>query len=213
MSEINFFSLSEVKQQVEKKVEKNMEIKEKLRNAVREVNTIDDISKLLDYKVKLSQKDWASSIERLYKIQYESWGMQYNPLEKKRGRQSIFTKDKNDIVSKFRKSGIIKYRTVTHNTVTTGTGNKRQSKLWDEINKKWKENMLDWIDKADDRLSNDEKSINDIKFQYLNDNIESDFSDQILKNLNDDNDFNIIKYENGEIDAAVHDIIVVDLTE
>ena len=73
--------------------------------------------------------------------------------------------------------------------------------------------MLDWIDQADDRLSNDEKKINSIKFQYLNDNMQSEFSNQILKKLNDENDFNIIKYENGEIDAAVHDIIVVDLTE
>lgn len=213
MSEINFFSLNEVKNQVEKKIEKNEEIKEKLKIAVREVNNIDDISKLLDYKVRLGQKDWASKVERLYRIQYESLGMQYQPLEKKRGRQSIFRKDKNDIVSKFRKSGIIKFRTVTHNTVTTGPGNKRQSKLWDEINKQWKKEMLDWIDQADDRLSNDEKKINSIKFQYLNDNIQSEFSNQILKKLNDENDFNIIKYENGEIDAAVHDIIVVDLTE
>lgn len=215
MNKEKYFSINSVKAKVEEKIKKNGKIKEELRKAIREVNSIDDISKLLDYKVKNNQENWADAISRLYKIQYESLGLNYKPLENKQGRHAIFDRDKNDIVSKFRKSGIIKLRTITLNTVRV-PGNESKSVIWDEIYKSWKNDMLAWINDEDLRLSNDEKKVNKIKYRFSNEDgnqQESDFGKEILKNLNEKDAFNIIKYENGEIDAAVNDIIVIDLSD
>lgn len=66
------------------------------------VISLDDIYMLLDYQVKLTFDNWASKIERLCRLQYESFGVSYVPLERKQGRHAIFDKDKHDIVSKFR---------------------------------------------------------------------------------------------------------------
>lgn len=215
MNKERYFSISNVKAKVEKKIQKNQKIKEKLKKAVREVNSTDDISKLLDYKVVNNQGNWEETINRLYKIQYESLGLKYKPFEKKQGRHGIFDRDKNDIVSKFRKSGIIKLRTITLNTVR-GPGNELKSAILDEICKRWKNEMTSWINDQDNRLSNDEKKVNKIKYRFLNEDDnqkKSEFGKEILKKLNEEDSFNIIKYENGEIDAAVNDIIVIDLSD
>lgn len=213
MNKEKYFSINSVKVKVEEKIKNNEKIKKKLKEAVKEVNSIDDIYKLLNYKVKNNPENSADAIRGLYKIQDESLSRNYKTLEKKNGRQAIFDRDKNDIVSKFRKSGITKLKTINFNTVRI-PGNEPKSVIWDEIYKSWKNDMLAWINDEDHRLSNDEKKVNKIKYRFSDEGgnqQESDFGKEVLKNLNEEETFNIIKYENGEIDAAVNNIIVIDL--
>ncbi|MFB8506313.1 hypothetical protein ACFC4I_11305 [Enterococcus durans] len=215
MDREQYTTLRAVRERVEAKVNRNQLIKDKLRKAVREVNSIDDIYMLLDYKAKLTFDDWASRIERLYRLQYESLGVSYIPLERKQGRHAIFDKDKNDIVSKFRRSGIVKFRTITLNTVRVPENDSRKI-IVTEVYKKWKEEMLNWISNQDDRLSNDEKKVSTIKYRLVDDSDDSTGSilaEEVLNDLNVGESFNIMKYENGEIDAAVYDILVVDFSE
>lgn len=207
-----FVSLNHLRNKVEQKRERNLEIKKRLMEAIADVHSIDDISKLLDYKVKLNQ-DELQSVERLYRIQYQSLGRSFNGLTKKQGRMSIFNEDKDDIVSKFRRSGIIKFRTSTVTTVTK-PGTETKSQIWDEIYKQWKSKMEKWVDNQDDRLSQDEKKIKQIKFGFTEKNKKhSELGRETLTQLNDDDTFKFIHYENGNIDAGVKNIITIDLSD
>lgn len=207
-----FVSLNRLRKKVEQKREQNLKIKEKLLSAIADVHSIDDISKLLDYKVKFHQDD-LQSVERLYRIQYQSLGRPFNGLTQKRGRMSIFNEDKDDIVSKFRRSGIIKFRTSTMTTVTK-PGTETKPQIWDEIYKQWKSKMEKWVNNQDDRLSQDEKKIKQIRFSFTEENKHhSDLGEKTLTQLNDDDTFKFINYENGNIDAGVKNIITIDLSD
>ncbi|WP_260148049.1 hypothetical protein [Lentilactobacillus hilgardii] len=160
-------------------------------------------------------------VERLRKIQYESLGEKYVIPEKRRGRNAIFTKDKNDIVSKFRKAGIVRYRTVSLNVVRDPK-DEMKAVMWGEICSKWKYDMTKWINKNTLRLSNDESKIDKIKFNFLdhsnlnNLNLKhSKFSEHMLKVLNSDenSEIKLIKYSNGEITEAAKNIVIVDLSD
>lgn len=212
-----YSNLATVKQQVAEKIKSNIRIKEKLLTAIKDVHTIDDLTNLLDYKVKLknnSSKE-LQKVERLRKIQYESLNKKYILPQKRQGRNAIFTEDKNDIVSKFRLAGIIKYRTVSLNVVRDPK-NEMKSAMWDTICSTWKQEMTDWINNNDLRISNDEMKANKIKFDFLDnsDHHHSKFSNDMLKSLNNDinSEFQFIKYSNGEITEAAKNIVVIDLS-
>lgn len=213
-----YSSLAAVKQQVREKIASNKRIKNKLLTAVKDVHTIDELTNLLDYRVTLKDNspEEFQKVERLRKIQYESLGEKYVIPERRRGRNAIFTKDKNDIVSKFRLAGIIKYRTVSLNVVRDPK-NEMKSAMWDKICSTWKQEMTDWINNNDLRISNDEMKANKIKFDFLDnsDHHHSKFSNDMLNELNNDvnSEFQFIKYSNGEITEAAKNIVVIDLSD
>lgn len=216
MANNEYRTLKSVRKQVEEKLERNKTIKKGLKKAVRNIHRIDEINALLDYKFKTNTPNWASQIEELYKLQYESLNLNYSPLVKKQGRHKIFEKDRNDIVSKFRRTGIVKLRTINLNTVLGSNNRTTSGVITRKVTSDWIDEMIDWIDNQDDRLSNDEKKINDIRFRFIErptNQEHSTFSKDILEELNQGDTFNIMNYENGEIDAAIHDIIIIDFSE
>lgn len=218
MDSSTYVNLKTVKERVSKKKELNDSIKKDLINAINAVHTIDDITNLLDYKTsnKGNLSEILDKTELLRKIQYKSLNKKYTPATKLQGRIAIFNEDPTDIVSKFRNHAIKKYRTAALDTTMDPT-DKLKSVMWDEITKLWKKSMLDWVEKRDDRLSNDEKKIKDIKFNLKerdNNMPPSEFSKQVLDSLNNDGDsqLNMIKYTDGSITEAAKTVIVIDLS-
>lgn len=213
---MEYYSLNNVAKKVEFRVEHSVETKKKLIKAINNIKRLDDINKLLDYKVQLPKTNWYPQIKDIYEILKFSLSLDKNLLDdsKKQGRHKVFEKYKNDIVAKFRVAGIQKYRTDVLES-TLNIENKQQSSIWDEALKSWKSDMNTWIDKEDTRLSIDEMEINSKKDRfYFSDNsqIHSEFSESILQDLNNTDKFKMINYDKGNIDSLFKNIIVVDLS-
>lgn len=217
MTEEKYSSLINIKQQVARKRSINQQVKQALIRAVNDIHTIDDVTNLLDYKayLKNNSPEELQRTERLRKIQYKSLNKPYEAPVKRSGRNAIFNEDPSDIVSKFRSFGIRQYRTASM-TVVRKPEDESKSQMWDQIKEIWKDKMIDWIDKNDQRLSNDEKKVDSIQFNLLENNSgdNSNFSKEILSSLNDHEDsvLKLIKYHNGEITEAAKTIMVIDLS-
>lgn len=217
MTEEKYSSLINIKQQVARKKEINRQVKQDLTRAVSDIHTIDDVTNLLDYKayLKNNSPEELQRTEKLRKIQYKSLNKTYEAPVKRSGRNAIFNEDPSDIVSKFRSFGIRQYRTASM-TVVRKPENESKSKMWDQIKEIWKDKMIDWIDKNDQRLSNDEKKVDTIRFNLVenNNSDNSNFGKEILSSLNDHEDsvLKLIKYHNGEITEAAKTIMVIDLS-
>lgn len=212
----NFMNLSETRENVAKKIELTNTLKGNLLYSINNVHTIDDLTRLLDYKATYNQ---LSELESLYKLKYKALGKNYIPLKKASGRKGIFKKNPEDIVSRFRSSGIIRYRTITVKIVAE-KNNDIKSTMLDKICNDWISEMKKWVSSESPKLSNDESKINDIHFDLLDEEKQhSAFSKELLTKLNgtnlnrDTDDLKLIRYVNGEIDSITKNIVVLDFSD
>ncbi|MFC6177091.1 hypothetical protein ACFQAV_09570 [Companilactobacillus huachuanensis] len=209
----DYLSLDGVKKVVSDKETRFNSVINQLTKAVKSVHRIDEITNLLDYKANLKDNSNAEfdRIKFLHEIQYESLNKRYEPITQRSGRMSVFFENKEDVVSRFRAAGIEKYRTTTVEVVQS-PGEERKPEIWREISKSWSKKMLEWLDNQEGNLSHDENAIKNLDFKILNDN-PSSFTKEVLKSLNEDDDFKVIRYHNGQVDEAVQNIITIDLSE
>lgn len=210
-------SLSETKQSVSDKITLTKNLQTQLSNAIDNCKNIDDIKKLLDYKITFSN---LNNFYTIYKLKYKALGITFKNIAKAKGRKTIFSKNPDDIISRFRHKGIITLRTASVDAVNNKNLNTTSKEL-DNITNNWRGKMVTWLSNEKPKLSSDEAKINDIKFKFSNKNYKhSSFSQKILDSLNgnssvqkENKKFKFIRYTNGEIYSLINDIIVLDLSE
>ncbi|MBZ5997279.1 hypothetical protein [Leuconostoc gasicomitatum] len=213
---MDYQSLNSVVTQIDKKKVKNASVKKRLHKSINNLQKLDEITWLLDYHAKLPKKNWYPKVQVLYKILGYSLGLPVKNIvnsEKKSGRISIFNNNKQDIVSKFRAAGIQKYRTSVLIRATDSVDEyELKSDIWDKAFHDWCNKMHGWIDKQDDRLSSDEKNISNEQYVLLSDNNQnSEFTKQVVNDLNHSEKFKTISYQEGDIDSIVKRVLVIDL--
>jgi len=214
MSE-KLLSISQTKQAVADKISLTKNLQTRLSAAINNCQRIDDINKLIDYKIKFIN---LNDFFEIYKLKYAALRRKYKPVEAKK-RKSIFNENPDDIVSRFRHKGIMTLRTESVNAIQNEKLTTKSNEI-DEITRNWKNKMIKWLSNEKPKLSNDEAKINNIKYKFSNENKEhSNYSEEILNNLNgtssetENNErFKFMRYVNGEIDSLTQNIIVLDLS-
>ena len=202
MSNEDYRSLSSVKQEVAEKRDMNKRLKERIRAMIQDVHSTKDIQALLDYSPRE-----IGTIHQSEKIDLDTNGNKDNELK------NMIRVDKGGLASKFRQAGVSKYRTRAA-AATINSIDESKQEILNEIYGSWKIDMLNWITEVNDGLSNDEEKVADIKYDFVKDDAEhSEFSKEVLRNLNEGDIYKTIKYENGKVDSATNNIIVIDLSE
>ncbi|ATF41577.1 hypothetical protein [Weissella paramesenteroides] len=213
---MKYQSLNSVVKQIDEKRAKNALVKSRLHKAINNLQKLDEITWLLDYNLKLPEKNWYPKVQVLYEILAYSLGLKVRNVvnsERKSGRISIFNKNKQDIVSKFRVAGIQKFRTSVLLRATDPVDeNERKNDIWDKAFSDWCESMHEWIDEQNDRLSSDESEISNEQYFLSSYNTEpSEFVLQVVSDLNNTDKFKSISYEEGNIDSIFKRVVVIDL--
>lgn len=213
---MKYQSLNSVIKQIDEKRTKNALVKSMLHKAINNLHKLDEITWLLDYKLKLPEKNWYPKVQVIYKILAYSLGLKVSDVinsERKSGRISIFNKNKQDIVSKFRVAGIQKFRTsVLLRATDPFDETERKNDIWDKAFSDWRESMHEWVDAQNDRLSSDESEISNEQYFLSFYNTEpSEFALQVVSDLNNTDNFKSLSYEEGNIDSIFKRVIVIDL--